>query len=169
MLNNRGGPIVKVAAFLQEPPVYFSTPPIISFQSWQKWKNSLSLLLYFVSFVQEKRSDAKYCMSFLDSTETTAKKGLRDMYKSWTFFWVSFSCVYITCLEVTRLQDTSVILWNKVLTQTSPPPLGFRMFWPGPPIAPPPPDYFGSPPIIKTKWFSVAPRLFCPPPRLLST
>ena len=33
VLNNPGVPIFKVAAFLQPHPVYFSTPPITSFQS----------------------------------------------------------------------------------------------------------------------------------------
>lgn len=47
-----------------------------------KFKKDVDILKEFLKLVQEKRSDAKYCMSFLNSTETTAKKVLRDMYKS---------------------------------------------------------------------------------------
>ena len=54
MLINRGGPIVKVVASLQDPPVYFSLPPIISIESRHKWK---IILLFF-----------KYCLSCLLQT-----------------------------------------------------------------------------------------------------
>lgn len=49
-----GGPIVKVVASLQDPPVYFSLPPIISIESRHKWK---IILLFF-----------KYCLSCLLQT-----------------------------------------------------------------------------------------------------
>ena len=47
----------------------------------QKFVEDIKILTDVLKFVQEKRKDAKYSLSFLNSTETAAKKCLRDIYK----------------------------------------------------------------------------------------
>ena len=46
-----------------------------------KFHKDIEILNEFIKSVLERRCEAKYCLSFLNSTENTAKKQLRDLYK----------------------------------------------------------------------------------------
>ena len=59
------------------------------------FKNDVDILKEFIQFSQEKISDSKYCMSFLNSTDTTTKKVLEALLGTYKKVEQSFEYCYI--------------------------------------------------------------------------
>ena len=70
--------MLKLMPFCKTPPPFILAPPDYQFsvmtQVKKKFKNDVEILKKFLKLLQEEISDAKYCMSFLNSMKTTEKK-----------------------------------------------------------------------------------------------
>ena len=76
MLNNRGGPIVKVNPILQDPP-FILAPPDYQFSVMTQAKKKIEKRCWHFEKVlklSQEKIDAKHCKSFFNSIETIEKK-----------------------------------------------------------------------------------------------